>query len=125
MGESLSQRRNQAFAQRRGHAGQAFLLGLIAATAIGRLDADGRASPLGQVVRTGAHVQISQLHGQLEAVQEKFRAAPRHRLRRPFVEIHVGVDATGLFQHYSAFQRRLQAIQGFRRRGEKPERIVV
>ncbi|MEV5962169.1 hypothetical protein AB0L70_10420 [Kribbella sp. NPDC051952] len=64
-----------------------------------------------EVVGGGAHVEGADVAGQFEAVQHQRARRERHQLGRPFVEVHVGVQATALFQCWLGFARRLQDVQ--------------
>ncbi len=99
--------------------------GFVFGAAFGGLDADGVESPTGEVVWAGAHVDFAEFHGAFEAVEEEVGADPWHAFRGPFVEVHVGVDAAGLFVEFAGFEGGLESVEGACVRGEEAEGIVM
>ena len=97
----------------------------VAAAALDGLDFDWRISESFKVVRRGAHVDLAAGEGELEALPENVGTYPRHGFVRPFVEIHVGVDAARLLHLLSRFVGRLVAVQRDRTWCKKPKRVIM
>ena len=89
------------------------------------LHPDRRIAKAGQVVRARLHVDRTDLAGQPEAVRDEFTGDQRRQLVRPLVEVHVRVQATGLFEVGLRGTRRLQHVERAGGRREEPERVEV
>ena len=48
----------------------------------------------------------------MNALAIKIRAYPRQKFHRPFIDVHIGMDATPLFHQQSALDARVEDIEG-------------
>ena len=88
-------------------------------------DRNGLIAVVGEVVGRGSHIEFAQFEGEKEGGAEKVGAEPWHGLEGPLVEIHIGVDAAGLFVILAGVEGRLQSIEGLGCRSEKAHRVEV
>ena len=101
-------------------------LGLfIGGAALRRLDGNGWIAESREVVGARAHVEFADVSRQLEGVGEEFGWSPRREFEAPLVEIHIRVQAAGLFEVGGFLARGLEAIERSGFFGEKTERVVV
>src|SRR5271170_1234646 len=89
------------------------------------LDGDWRIPVVAQVIRAGSHVDLACSRSQFQAVEQRLGVDQRAQLVRPFVQIHVRVQATGLLPILlrGAAGRARVAWYGFG--GEEAERVEV
>lgn len=69
----------------------------VFASALRGLDLDGGVAPVGEIVGSGAHVDLARFDGEEEGFAEEIAGNPGGAFVGPLVEVHVGVDAAGLF----------------------------
>ncbi len=99
--------------------------GFVFLAALCGFDFDRDDIPCGEVVGAGAHIEVAEIAGEMESFQEEVGTDPRHGFGGPFVEIHVGVDASGLFVEVAGIEGGLDAVERFGGGGEKAEGIVM
>ena len=93
----------------------------VGGLALGRLDAHRRVPEVGEVVGRGAHVELADVAGEGERVEQELTGHERAELVRPLVEVHPGVQAPRLLELDLAFPRRAQGVP---RRGRGREEAV-
>ena len=89
------------------------------------LDPDGRVSPLFKIVGRGLHVHGPDPPGQFEAVHHQLARQGRRQFVRPFVEVHVGVQAAGLLHGALVVPRGGELVERDGVRGVEAEGVEV
>ena len=84
-----------------------------------------RVAPVREVVRRGLHVEGADVARVLEGVEEQVAGHERAELDRPFVEVHAGVQASGLLERRLTLARRRVAVAGHRLGCEEAEGVEV
>ena len=79
--------------------------GLVIAPTIGGFNGDGAIAKIGEVVRTGPHIQFASFPGEEEGVGDEVAADPGRHLVGPLVEVHVGMKAASLFHFHAGIER--------------------
>lgn len=100
-------------------------MALVVGAAFGGLYFNGREAEGGEVVGTGAHVEFADVAGEGEAVGDEFGGDVGGEFEGPFVEVHVGMQAAGLFVLRGAFAGELDAVERTSGGSEKAEGVVV
>ena len=93
--------------------------------AFGGFDQDGGIAPRVQVVGGRLHVHGPDPPGELEAVHHQLAGQQRRQFVGPLVQVHVGVQAAGLFHGPLVLPARLQAVQRHGVRGVEAEGVEV
>ena len=117
--------RQEFRADRSASLGEPPLLSDVGGLSRGRLDRDCVVSPVGQVVRRGAHVEHADVARELEGVQEQLAGNERTELDSPFVQVHPGVQAPGLLELGLPLPGRHVAVAGRGIRCEEAERVEM
>ena len=105
--------------------GEPALRGDVGRLALRGLDRDRLVAVLAEVVGRGPHVELADLHGQLEAVRHQLAGRGRAQLVGPLVEVHPRVQAARLLQLGLGLPGRLQAVAADGGRREEPEGVEV
>ncbi len=116
---------NQLLAQWLRLSGQGTLFVFVCLAAFWRLDANRVATPRGEIVRAGPHVEIANAYCEFKALDQQGGSTPWHRFGGPFVEIHIGMQTAGLFVIVTRRKIRLHTIEASGLGREKPKGIVV
>lgn len=85
---------------------------LVFLFALNGFDADGREAEFAEIVGAGSHIDFACVGGEIEAIDDEFAGNPRGQFVGPFVEVHVGVDAAGLFEIEAGVEGRVTGIEG-------------
>ena len=82
-------------------------------------------SPTHESRRGRAHIQLTRIPGQIEAIHDQRRINQRQQLIRPLVHVHVRVQTRRLLQDALRLTGRLQLIHRCSLRHEETERIKM
>src|ERR1700722_907237 len=115
----------QRCSQRLSTCGDGLLTTHIFGTARRVLDDDRRIPVVAEVIWAGSHVDLTCSRSKFQAVEQRLGLDQRAQLVRPFVQIHVCVQATGLFPILLRGAAGRARIAWRRIRGEEAERVEV
>lgn len=115
----------ESLTDRSGEGGEVLLFTAVLIPAGFSFNGDGVESELTQVIGAGAHVQGASEDGEFKSVGHQVAADPWPEFASPLVEIHVGVEASGLFVLMTGFEGWLEGIERDGRGREKTEGVVV
>lgn len=124
-GEEALAEGEEAGAERVAAGGEGALVGFVFGAAGGGLDRDGRVAEGREVVGAGAHVDFADGAGKFEAVGDELAGGKGREFKRPFVEIHAGVEAAALLVLRRGLAGGLEPVERARGDGEKAEGVEV
>jgi len=101
------------------------LEGFVGFPSFGSFHFNGCVAVLGEVVNAGSHIEFSGGEGELKTSPEQITTDPWHGFGRPFVKVHVAVEAGRLFKLLARFESWGEFIESLGGGWDESDRIEV